>query len=130
MKRSNVYYDTFKKVKENYKNHTDMIEVWEEKKLICLYNTAQDVGLFRDSDIIVAYDDDGKPVVVTERIMRSKTTWWKWIRLWRLLQHKSRVIKHELGYCIQISFGMDHIDYIHYKEEWWEWALKVKRQLQ
>ena len=76
---------------------------------------------------IIKYDKDtGAPNVITERIYRKNYKFLQWVRLKRFLRNKIKVIKQELGFNIRVSFNYgleEYIDYIHYKEEWWKWAL-------
>lgn len=124
---SNIFYDTFSEVVTMYDN-TNM-EVWEETCTISLANTLSNVGLFDKSDIIVAYDlDTHLPTIVTERIYRRNYTFKEWYRMRRYLKEKLKVIKQELGFNIRVSYSKDYIDYVHYKEEWWQWALKHPKE--
>lgn len=121
--RDNVFYDTFKETVEFYKD--TQMEIWEEAATICLINTAEDVGLFDKSDIIVVYDQETfKPTIVTERIYKKNYSSRDWRRMRRYLKYKTSIIKQELGFNVRISFAREYIDYVHYKEEWWQWALK------
>ena len=120
----NVFYEKFETARDDYKGQ---MEVWEETKLISFIDTDADVGLFPKSDIIVSYDmETSLPNVITERIYARNYKKLEWWRLRRHLLAKTSVIKQELGFNIQISFGMGYIDYIHYKEDWWKCALKAK----
>lgn len=120
---SNVFYDTFAEVVNYYKNTS--LEVWEETCTISLSNTDANVGLFDKSDIIVVYDlETHLPTIVTERIYRKNYTPREWFRMRSYIKHKLRIIKQEMGYNIRVSYSRDYIDYVHYKEEWWQWALK------
>lgn len=122
--RDNVFYDTFEEVVAFYQDSCKM-EIWEDALTITMYDTDNTIGLFADSDIIVVYDkEEHKPSIVTERIYRKDYSLFKWYKLTRMLKAKASLIKHELGFNIKISFGFEHIDYVHYKEEWWQWALK------
>ena len=126
--KSNVFFDSFKETVEFYKD-TPM-EVWEESYTITLINTASDIGLFDKSDIIVVYDADTfLPSIVTERIFKKNYSTKDWLKIRRHLKYKTSIIKQELGYNIRISFASDYIDYVHYKEEWWQWALKRQQYL-
>lgn len=119
--KSNVFYDTFNEVVRSYAD--EITEVWEESATICLADTSAETGLFPKSDIIIMYDKDTyKPMIVTERIFKSNYKRREWWRMCSFLKHKLRVIKTELGFNIKVSFGHDYLDYIHYKEEWWQWA--------
>lgn len=121
--KSNVFYDSFKEVVESYKD--EVSEVWEESATICLIDTSADTGLFAKSDIIIMYDKETcKPMIVTERIYKKNYTRREWWKMRSYLNHKLRIIKTELGFNIKVSFSRDYIDYIHYKEEWWQWAKK------
>lgn len=125
--QDNVFYDSFKETMEFYKDTRK--EVWEEAATISLYDTAGDVGLFNKSDIIIVYDKDtGKPMIVTERIYSKNYTIREWSKMKRYLRYKTKIIKQELGFNVRISFGHGYIDYVHYKEEWWQWALKHSKQ--
>jgi hypothetical protein len=124
---SNIFYDTFAEVVNYYKD-TDM-EVWEETCTIALSNTAAEVGLFDKSDIIAVYDlESHLPVIITERIYRENYTWNEWRKMKRYMRNKTSCIKQELGFNIRISYSKGYIDYVHYKEEWWQWALKHQQQ--
>ena len=128
-KRDNVFYDTFEEVVSFYKDSAQSMEVWEEAATITLIDTEADVGLFDKSDIIVVYDKkDFMPSIVTERVYAKNYTAKEWRKLKRYLRHKTSVITQELGFNIRISFGNGYIDYVHYKEEWWQWALRNAKQ--
>lgn len=119
--KSNVFYDSFKEVVESYAD--EVTEVWYESATICLADTSEETGLFTKSDIIIMYDKNtSKPMIVTERVFRKNYSWWEWFRLKRFLRHKLSIIKCELGYNIKVTFAHDYLDYVHYKEEWWQWA--------
>lgn len=124
--QSNVFFDTFDEMMHIYENCAK--EIWEETKTVSLFNTPADVGLFDKSDIIIVYDEETlKPTIVTERIYKKNYKFFEWVRMKNYLRHKTRVIKQELGFNIRISYSHGYIDYIHYKEEWWQWALKRQR---
>lgn len=128
-KRDNVFYDTFAEVVAFYKDTVQAMEVWEEAATITLIDTAGDVGLFEKSDIIIVYDKEQfTPSIVTERIYAKNYTPKAWRKLKRYLKQKTSIITQELGFNIRISFGNGYIDYVHYKEEWWQWALKHAKQ--
>lgn len=122
--KSNVFYDSFKEVVESYAD--EVTDVWEESATICLADTSAETGLFPKSDIIIMYDKEtSKPMIVTERVYKRNYTSREWRKLKRFLRHKLSVIKTELGFNIKVTFSHDFLDYVHYKEEWWQWA---KRQ--
>lgn len=124
---SNIFYDTFAEVVKQYKD-TDM-EVWEETCTIALSNTNANVGLFDKSDIIVVYDlETHLPTIITERIYSKNYTRREWFKMRRYMKHKTSIIKQELGFNIRISYSKGYIDYVHYKEEWWQWALRHAKQ--
>lgn len=124
--RDNVFYDSFKETVEFYKD--TKMEIWEEARTISLFNTDVKTGLFDKSDIIVVYDaEDFRPTIITERIYRKNYTWNEWRKMKRYLRHKLSIIKQELGFNIRVSFSREYIDYVHYKEEWWQWAIKNSR---
>lgn len=124
---SNIFYDTFAEVVNNYK--CDNMEIWEETCTISLANTSSKIGLFDKSDIIAVYDIDSHlPTIVTERIYRRNYKLFDWYKIRKHLKNKLNVVKQELGFNIRISYSHDYIDYIHYKEEWWQWALKHSKQ--
>lgn len=126
--KSNVFYDTFKETVEFYKN--TQMEVWEESYTITLINTGAEVGLFEKSDIIIVYDTETfLPSIVTERIFKKNYSKRDWYKIRKYLKYKTSIIKQELGYNVRISFASDYIDYVHYKEEWWQWALKRQQHL-
>lgn len=126
--KSNVFYDTFKETVEFYKN--TQMEVWEESYTITLINTGVEVGLFDKSDIIIVYDAETfLPSIVTERIFKKNYSKRDWYKIRKYLKYKTSIIKQELGYNVRISFASDYIDYVHYKEEWWQWALKRQQYL-
>lgn len=126
--KSNVFYDTFKETVEFYKN--TRMEVWEESYTITLINTGAEVGLFDKSDIIIVYDAETfLPSIVTERIFKKNYSKRDWYKIRKYLKYKTSIIKQELGYNVRISFASDYIDYVHYKEEWWQWALKRQQYL-
>ena len=125
--QSNVFYDTFDEMFDIYTECKK--EIWEETKTVTLYDAPYTVGLFPKSDIIIVYDNDTlKPTIVTERLYRKDYTFVRWLKLKSYLRHKTKLIKQELGYNVRISYAKDYIDYVHYKEEWWQWALKQKQQ--
>lgn len=120
---SNIFYDSFHEVVKLYSD--DNKEVWEEAATICLFNTGSAIGLFDKSDIIIVYDrETSLPSIVTERIYKENYTFWQWLRLKNYFRKKLSLIKQELGFNIKVSFTSGYIDYIHYKEEWWQWAKK------
>lgn len=124
---SNIFYDTFSEVVNYYKN-CDM-EVWEETCTLALSNTDANVGLFDKSDIIAVYDiETHLPTILTERIYRKNYTFKEWWRMKRHLKSKMKIVKQELGFNLRVSYSSDYIDYIHYKEEWWQWALRHLKQ--
>lgn len=126
--KSNVFYDTFKETVEFYKD--TRMEVWEESYTITLINTGAEVGLFDKSDIIIVYDAETfLPSIVTERIFKKNYSKRDWYKIRKYLKYKTSIIKQELGYNVRISFASDYIDYVHYKEEWWQWALKRQQYL-
>lgn len=121
---SNVFYDTFDEVKEYYSRKYD-VETWDETATISIANTGSEVGLFNKSDIIAVYDIEKRtPSIVTERIYRENYTRKEWWYINRYLRNKIKIIRSELGFNIRLSFSRDYIDYVHYKEEWWQWATK------
>lgn len=126
--KSNVFYDTFKETVEFYKDIR--MEVWEESYTITLINTGIDIGLFNKSDIIIVYDAETfLPSIVTERIFKKNYSRREWWQVRKYLKYKTNIIKQELGFNVRISFANDYIDYVHYKEEWWQWALKRQQYL-
>lgn len=126
--KSNVFYDTFKETVEFYKD--TQMEVWEESYTITLISTGTEVGLFDKSDIIVVYDAETfLPSIVTERIFKKNYSRREWWQVRKYLKYKTNIIKQELGFNVRISFANDYIDYVHYKEEWWQWALKRQQYL-
>lgn len=126
--KSNVFYDTFKETVEFYKDIH--MEVWEESYTITLINTGIDIGLFNKSDIIIVYDAETfLPSIVTERIFKKNYSRREWWQVRKYLKYKTNIIKQELGFNVRISFANDYIDYVHYKEEWWQWALKRQQYL-
>ncbi len=122
--RDNVFFDSFEEVKKCYKDVAGK-EIWDDASTIVLYDTADYIGMFPKSDIIVVYNDNGEPVIVTERIFKKNYTRRQWFYLKRSLKAKLRYVTTEFGYSISISFGHGYIDYVHYKEDWWEWARKT-----
>lgn len=121
--RDNVFYDTFHETVEFYKD--TQMEIWEEAATISLIDTGADVGLFDKSDIIVVYDQEtAKPSIVTERIYKRNYTRWEWRKMKKYFKAKTSIVSQELGFNIRVSYGRDYIDYVHYKEEWWQWAVK------
>ena len=126
--KSNVFHDTFKETVEFYKN--TRMEVWEESYTITLINTGAEVGLFDKSDIIIVYDAETfLPSIVTERIFKKNYNKRDWYKIRKYLKYKTSISKQELGYNVRISFASYYIDYVHYKEEWWQWALKRQQYL-
>lgn len=121
--RDNVFYDAFDEMMEHYSSC--ITDIWEESKTVCMANTDAETGLFDKSDIICVYGNDNKPSIITERIFRKNYTWNQWRHIKRVLREKCKWLGQELGYNIRITVSRDYIDYIHYKEEWWEWAKKM-----
>ena len=121
---SSVFFDSYKEVVTFYSEEYE-VQQWDSAATICICDTDSGVGMFDMSDIIVVYDRETfKPTIVTERIFRKNYTWRNWFGITRMLKLKAKHIKEELGYNIRISFAKDYIDYVHYKEEWWQWAIK------
>lgn len=119
---TNVFYDEYHDMVRLYKGK---MEIWDKAKTLSLIDTGKEVGLFDKSDIIIAYDQETDlPNIVTERIFSRNYTKVEWYKLRRNLLNKTKVITQELGFNIQISFGINYLDYIHYKEDWWKWAIK------
>lgn len=119
---TNVFYDEYHDMVRLYKGE---MEIWDKAKTLSLIDTGPEVGLFDKSDIIIAYDQETDlPNIVTERIFSRNYTKVEWYKLRRNLLNKTKVITQELGFNIQISFGINYLDYIHYKEDWWKWAIK------
>lgn len=122
---TNVFYDSYNKMINYYEGQ---MEVWDSAKTISLIDTNAAVGLFDKSDIIIAYDKEtNNPYIITERVFARNYTPRQWHKLRHNLLEKTSIIKQELGYNIQISFGIGYIDYIHYKEDWWQWAVKFAK---
>ena len=123
---TNVFYDEYHDMVRLYKGK---MEIWDKAKTLSLIDTGKEVGLFDKSDIIIAYDQETDlPNIVTERIFSRNYTKIEWYKLRRNLLNKTKVITQELGFNIQISFGINYLDYIHYKEDWWKWAIKFADQ--
>lgn len=120
----NVFYDCYVEVK----HYPCEKEVWEESRTISLIDTDNTIGLFGKSDIIIAYDENGQPSVITERIYKRNYSLLNWLRIHFYLRTKISVIRQELGFNIAISFGAAYIDYIHYTEEWWKWANQLAKK--
>ena len=121
--QDNVFYDSFPETVAFYEDTQK--EIWEDSLTISLFNTPAQVGLFPQSDIIVVYDKETlMPTIVTERIYKKNYKAREWRKMVRLLKNKTDLIKQELGFNIRVSFSYHYIDYVHYKEEWWQWALK------
>ena len=114
---SNVFYDSYNKMVNYYKYP---MQVWEETKTLSLYDTPANIGFFNNSDIIIKYDADNLPAMVSERIFHKNYSNRDWRRLVKSLKSKTKIIKQELGFCIEITCHKDYIDYIHYKEEWFQ----------
>lgn len=125
--KSNIFYDSFKETTTFYKD--TRMEIWEEAATISLFDTDAETGLFSKSDIIVVYDKETcNPSIVTERIYKKNYSRIEWFKMKRYLRSKLSIIKQELGYNIRVSYNRDYIDYVHYKEEWWQWAKKHSKQ--
>ena len=125
---SNIYWDSFKEVVVYY-SQLYSIQQWESAATICICDTGSDVGQFAKSDIIIVYDKEVfTPTIVTERIFRKNYNWRTWRKLGHMLKIKAKHIKEEFGFSVRISFGGDYIDCVHYKEEWWQWAVKSLKQ--
>lgn len=118
----NVFYDTWEEVQEHYKPW--ITDYYAETRTVCLAATPADMGLFDQSDIIICYGTDGTPSIVTERIFRKNYGWYAWHNIKKVLRAKVKWLSQELGYNTRVTVSRDYIDYIHYKEEWWEWARK------
>ena len=121
----NIFYDKFDELMEHYKDY--ITDIWEETKTVCLAHTNAEIGLFNDSDIIAVYDKDGNPSVITERIFRKNYNWWSWWHIKRMLRDKVKYVGQELGYNVRITTSREFLDFVHYKEEWWEWARKMQK---
>ena len=123
---TNVFYDEYHDMVRLYKGE---MEIWDKAKTLSLIDTGPEVGLFDKSDIIIAYDQETDlPNIVTERIFSRNYTKVEWYKLRRNLLNKTKIITQELGFNIQISFGINYIDYIHYKEDWWKWAAEQAKK--
>lgn len=126
--RDNVFYDTFDEMMEHY---SDVItDIWEDTKTVCMAHTDASTGLFNDSDIIIVYGEDNFPSIVTERIFKKNYTRHQWYHVKKILRDKTKYFGQELGFNIRVTVGTEYIDYIHYKEEWWEWAKKIRQSSQ
>lgn len=126
-RRDNVFYDSFKATVELYQDVK--MEIWEEAATISLIETDAQTGLFDKSDIIIVYDKHTfMPMIVTERIYMKNYNKREWFRMKKHLRQKLKIIKQELGFNIRVSYSKDYMDYVHYKEEWWQWALKQARE--
>lgn len=124
--KCNVFYDSYHKLTTNY---AGTIDIWAENFTVGLYDTDETIGIFKHSDIIIKYDKDlAIPYLISERIYRYNYSFLEWFKLTRRLKHKAKVVGYELGFNIQISFNVNYIDYVHYKEEWWLWVLKKSQQ--
>lgn len=121
--RDNVFYDSFSEMMEHYQLF--ITDIWRDSKTVCMANTDATVGLFDKSDIICVYDENNQPSIITERIFRKNYTLRQWYHIKRILRDKCKWLGQELGYNIRVTVSTDYIDYIHYKEEWWEWAKKM-----
>lgn len=125
--RSNVFYDSFKETVTFYGDQE--MEVWEEAATVSLINTDSTVGLFDLSDIIIVYDSEtGAPSIVTERVYKKNYSFFEWGKLKRYMRNKTKIITQELGFNVRVSYSRDYIDYVHYKEEWWQWALRMQKE--
>lgn len=121
----NVFYDEFSEVV----NYDCAKEVWEDARVICLYDTNSNIGLFQNSDIILMYDKvTEKPSIITERIFKKNYKWLEWKRVNRYLKLKIKTVKHELGFNVSVNFGSDYIDFVHYKTEYHLWAIESLKQ--
>lgn len=124
---SNVYYDTFAEVEQLYKDKYN-IQCWEKASTIVIVDTDADAGSFDKSDIIIVYNrETGLPSIVTERLYKKNYTARKWRAIKRMLRLKVKLCKEEFGYSLRLSLNMNSLDFIHYKEEWWQWALENKQ---
>lgn len=122
--RDNVFYDSYKEVVEFYSQEYE-VQQWEAAATIVICDTKSDVGMFDHSDVICVYDKETfQPTIITERIFRKNYTWREWRGITKMLRLKAKHIKEELGFNIRISFASEYIDYVHFKEEWWQWAVK------
>lgn len=121
--RDNIFYDTYAEVVAFYKDQN--LEAWEEKGVISLRNTDKNTGLFDKSDIIIVYDQETfHPTIVTERLYKKNYKRGEFRRIERYLKLKAKTINYELGFSVKVTFSRDYIEFIHYKEEWWEWVQK------
>lgn len=114
----NVFYDYYDEVKK----YACVTDIWEDARTIMLADTGKEIGLFDKSDIIIMYNKEGKPQIITERIYRKNYTSREWRGLCRVLRNKLKYIREELGFYISVSYTRDYMDYVHYKQEWWLWA--------
>ena len=124
--RDNVFYDNFDEMMEHYSEF--ITEIWHETRTVCMANTDATTGLFDKSDIICVYDDRGDPTIITERIFRDNYSWREWIHVKKILRLKTRYLGQELGFNIKVTIGHGYIDFIHYKEEWWDWARRSQQR--
>lgn len=122
----NVFYDKFFEMREHYSDY--ITEIWEETKTVCMAHTNSEIGLFGDSDIIAVYDENDNPSVITERIYRKNYSWREWLHIKRILKDKVKWIGSEMGFDIRVTTSREFVDFIHYKEEWWEWARKIQQK--
>lgn len=95
------------------------VEAWDESNMIAFYDTDSKVGLFSKSDMICIYDENNKPVSVTERLHRSNCTLRYWWKIGRMLRNKVKHVKQELGFSMCVTFSHDYIDYSHFKQDWY-----------
>ena len=95
------------------------IETNGDRTLVTFYDTDNSVGMFRRSDFIICYNDDGYPVIITERIHRSNYSWFEWLALKRQLRAKHKNLFQEYGLDISIDFthANKYIDYTHFRED-------------
>ena len=118
-----IYYQPVSKIRTLYKDYK--MDYWEKALVLCIPEAGSSLNTDVKSDIIVVYDAlTHLPSIITERLFRNNYSFSEWWKLKRYLQFKYRHIKHDNGYNLKIVFNREYADIIHYKEEWWQWAVK------
>ena len=113
---TNVFYNTFKVVKEHYKDVCKYM-VWDDEDgLMQLFDTNDSVGSFDHSDIDIRYDlNTFKPIKVRETIYRRSYPFGQWIKMTMYLRTLSRRVDGEFGFKLKLEKHFNKWSIVHYK---------------
>ena len=100
------------------------IERWDESNMVAFYDTDSKVGLFSKSDMICIYDENDKPVSITERLHRKNCKLMYWLKTGRMLRNKVK----QMGFSMCVTFSHDYIDYTHFKQDWYTMIAEGQKQ--